>query len=376
MPKRQAILVGCVALFGFLIFAFVRSQRSRLIIEGEPVEVWIRQLASDVWCEDAKRALIGAGLPVLPHVVRAFEKADSFPHRAQSKLHNFNDATAQMVSAPFPWDRIRADMAEVMGVVGSNYRFAHGVNAGPTPVELQIAVDCLTRGLQDTNGATRFAEGLWRIGSNAQSAVPALLQALQNKDIHERTVFGALGNIGPGRYTNEVLHALSKGLRANDPNTVLTGIEALSGMNESAAAAVPALIELMDGQDRIASAALRTLARIGHLPPELKPKLEKLITLPDEFRRAGAAVALLRIEPENAKAITLIRECLQTNQPANLRSSTVYLLGGMGREAKVFENDLRQLERDRDRNVAGFTRDVLNTLGSEDGKKDERAANF
>jgi HEAT repeat protein len=372
VPKQRAILVGCVALVCFLIFEFVRSPRSRLIIEGEPVEVWIRQLASDTWREHAKRALISAGLPVLPHVARAFEKADSFPHRAQSKLHNFNDTTAQMVNAPFPWERIRADLAEVMGAVGSNYRFTHGVNAGPAPVQLQIAVDGLTRGLQDTNSESRegFAQELWRIGPHAQSAVPALLLALQNKDLRETKVFGALGNIGPGPYTNEVLHALGKGLRAKDPAIVLSAIEALSGMSDSAASAVPALVQLMeDSDDRIANAALRTMARIGHLPSQVKPKLEKLITLPDEFRRAGAAVALLRIEPGNAKALTLVRECLETTKPANLRSSTVYLLGGMGREAKIFENDLRQLEHDRDGNVAGFARDILNTLRSDDAQK-------
>jgi hypothetical protein len=38
------------------------------------VEVWIWQLASDTWREEAKRALTAAGLPALPHIAQAFEK--------------------------------------------------------------------------------------------------------------------------------------------------------------------------------------------------------------------------------------------------------------------------------------------------------------
>jgi HEAT repeat protein len=226
-------------------------------------------------------------------------------------------------------------------------------------------VDCLTRGLEDKNENVRIwcAQELWRIGPNARSAVPALLQALQNSNAPPRTILGALGNIGPGAYTTEVLQALEKGLRSNDRHTRSAAIEALSGMTANAAGAVPALVEAMNsGNNELADPALRTLARIGHLPKDLQPKLEQLMDSENEFRRAGAAVALLRIEPENTRALSVVRQCLQTNNPKNLRSSTVYLLGGMGREAKTFERELQNLAQDNDPNVKTFARDALSAM--------------
>jgi HEAT repeat protein len=353
-----------VTIATLLALFYSRSRQAELLVEGEPVDVWVRQLASDTWRDEAKRALIAARLPVVPHLARAFEKADSIPQRAQNRLRQFNDATAKMVNAPFPWEKVRMDLAEIMGTICSNYRFKGGAD-DPAPKEVTIAVDCLTRALQQTNGELRewCAQELWRIGPNAQSAVPALLDALQSGQLRETKVFGALGNIGPGPYTNEVLQALGKGLRASDRTVKLAAIEALSGMTEHAAAAVPALADLLDdADDQIANAALRTLARIGHLPRELKPKFERLLELPDDSRRAAAAVALLRIEPGHAPAIAMVRSCVETNQPANLRSSTVYLLAGIGGDAKIFENDLATLSHDGDLNVATFARDALKEL--------------
>jgi hypothetical protein len=362
MPKRGSIVLFCIAIGLLVIWLLARTQRSEVLVEGESIDVWVRQLASETWREDAKHALTAAGLPALPDLARAFEQRDSLSHRAQSRLYTLNDQTATVVKAPFPWEKVRSDLAEIMGAIGKSYRFgAHEQRSAP-PRELQIAVDALSRGLQDTNAIMRewCAQQLAGIGPNAQSAIPVLLRALQAGQIRDVMVFQAFGTIGPGAFTNEVVHALGKGLRASSRAVQLAAVEALSGMTGEAAAAVPALVDLLNNSDAgLGDAALRTLARIGHLPAELNPRLERLLNTSDVFGRAAAAVALLRIDATHARAVAVVKECIQTNKITALRSSTVYLIGGMGSEATVFQSELNQLQYDPDPNVATFARDAL-----------------
>jgi HEAT repeat protein len=219
---------------------------------------------------------------------------------------------------------------------------------------------------QDANVRIWCAQELWRIGPYARGAVPALLSAMQNGDLRAITALRALAIIGPGAYTNEVLQAMQNGLRSKDREVRWAAIDSLSGLTDTAAPAVPALVKIMNGDDpQLAETALRTLARIGHLPKELKPKLEELIGAENAFRRAGAAVALLRIEPDDARAISVVRECLDSNRSPNVRSSTLYLLSGIGRDAKPFESELRRLVQDSDANVKTFARDALRALQPE-----------
>jgi hypothetical protein len=86
----------------------------------------------------------------------------------------------------------------------------------------------------------------------------------------------------------------------------------------------------------------------------------------DDYTRAWAAIALLRINPSDEFAKGLALECLRPERPRTLRSSTLYLILGMHGEAAIFEKDLRRLTSDQDKIVSMWSRQALKSIGAKE----------
>jgi HEAT repeat protein len=122
-------------------------------------------------------------------------------------------------------------------------------NAGS---EAKPALGALTRRLSDPDLYVRrfAAQAIGSIGSEAQSAIPYLQTVLSNrreeKEVQEAAVV-ALGNLGKGGV--EILVAVMKD-RNREGDVRRKAVESLGKIGTDARAAIPALVEVLQGKDR------------------------------------------------------------------------------------------------------------------------------
>ena len=137
-------------------------------------------------------------------------------------------------------------------------------------------------------------------------------------------------------------------------------------MGSEAGTAISLLIErLGDRDEQIRTSSLRALARMGNLPSEARGKLLPFLEDTNAAARAGAAVALMRLNPNDPAAIAVISDCLKARDPPNLRSSTLFLMMGMGSTAKTFLPELRTSLADTNSSVARCARKLVMEIDPE-----------
>jgi HEAT repeat protein len=155
----------------------------------------------------------------------------------------------------------------------------------------------------------RLVETLGRFGSDAESAVPAILAELEAagpRPSYIRSLIETLGRIGPGATPAAPALARIVAERFSDgpqPNEMLGPlIVALSRIGEPP---VAILIERLSNRDP----ELRQLAAelLGKIGPRAKASTEKLAAIIDNRREPGcrtaAAIALSRIDPDSARVV-------------------------------------------------------------------------
>jgi HEAT repeat protein len=159
---------------------------------------------------------------------------------------------------------------------------------------------------------------LWRIDHGAKEAIPALVDALKSPILPPRTPaalpgrFGvlstssppicqqaaeALGEMGP--HAREAVPALTAYLKDSELSSYHPYYAlALSKIDRQAAgAAVPALIEVLDGKTHAISRqeAAKALGEIGAQARAAVPSLQKAVKDPDVALRSEATDALKKI---------------------------------------------------------------------------------
>jgi hypothetical protein len=186
-----------------------------------------------------------------------------------------------------------------------------------------------------------------------------------NKD-DKKHICNALGRIGCDESNGSLVAvALGDALRSEDINLKLAAIEAFAGLDSAGREAVPKLIRLLNessSQPVIYRPLVRSLARIGNLPADSRARFLEFINDKDEYVRAGAAIALLRIDPRDELAKKVALECLGREKPLTLRTSTLYLIIGMHRESVIFRNELAALANDEEEPVAKRSRQALEEI--------------
>jgi HEAT repeat protein len=200
---------------------------------------------------------------------------------------------------------------------------------------LDPGLQFLARGLKDPNPRIRLAtvEFLETLGDGAVSAVPALLEALEDCDRFVRwaaaRTFGRmdLDELGPRR-ERIIVPAIARLLFDPDVDVCKTAAGTLQRFGPQAAAAVPSLARVTaQGDPEVRVAAMQAL---GALNPEdavraVRALLNALRNADADVRRT-AAETLGRIGPLARDAIGPLRQALQDDNPAVRRAASDALL--------------------------------------------------
>lgn len=248
-------------------------------------------------------------------------------------------------------------------------------------------VEALIAALEDESVIVRSqaATALGRIGSKAHTAVPALIQMLDNHDEISwvrRSALAALGDIGPaaeqaiqtivtffntnpaaGLYTTTdtlkrigvpAISALTTILLESDEKNREQAARAFFYLGHDAISAVPVLMTaLADSSLTVRKAAMSALGAIG---PTASPAIAKLINLSqDDDLQTWAVDALIKIDPDAQNSA--IREAVQNVPASNERIGTLLWLGETARAISLILDELAQ-----ERGSTPFYTEHLNTL--------------
>jgi HEAT repeat protein len=163
-----------------------------------------------------------------------------------------------------------------------------------------LAVPNLRRALRDDEVRGYAAVALGDIGPAAYSAVPDLIESLEDTTNGSRDKAAiALGKIG--ERAAAAIPALKKALRAEDANIRWSAANALGQIKGAAATTVPALTEALSDEDMfVRYFAAQSLARYGPDAREAVPRLAVLFRNGSDGEREIAADALMAIDSEAA----------------------------------------------------------------------------
>ncbi len=212
---------------------------------------------------------------------------------------------------------VRQAAAEVLGMIGPPARKAVPTLAGALkdksplvalaaalalatvdPTRAREAVPLLTDSLDNPYAAEALAE----IGPDARAAVPALIVALKprqgvaDNDAVRGAARHALACIGP-----PAVPGLSDTLKDKDEGVVILAAEALGSILPPQKEAVSALRAALKRDRAHTSAYAFALGEIGPAAREAVPDLTPLLA--DDALRPQVAVALMRIDSEQAKKV-------------------------------------------------------------------------
>jgi len=147
-------------------------------------------------------------------------------------------------------------------------------------------------GRETESGPCQAATALGSLGSDAEPAVPALVDAFRHADADvRRGAARALGEIGP-----PAVHALRRAL--DDPNVEVrrNAVEAFRWMGEPA---LPELISaLKNAMPPVRRSAARSIGRLGNAAKTAEAALVEAVNDPDAEVRDAAAKALGAIRKE------------------------------------------------------------------------------
>jgi HEAT repeat protein len=188
------------------------------------------------------------------------------------------------------------------------------------------------------------ARGLGEIGEDAGDAVPALIEALdqdqeETKDYY-RAVAKSLGDIGSGAKA-----AVPDLIELYEKKEIEAAIWALGSIGKDA---VPSLIKLLNHKDdeKVRADAAFALVLVGEDAEAAVNDLRNAIKdeNEDEKVRARAAVALVQIDPAQAQSVSteLIAALGQSDdkQDKETQARAALLLGQLGRDALVSKTQI------------------------------------
>jgi HEAT repeat protein len=168
-------------------------------------------------------------------------------------------------------------------------------------------------------------------GAEAEAAVPALIEALNDEDLYVR------------KYA----------------------ISALQSMGLEAKAAIPAIVEkLRDPEESVRQSAAHKLGYMKGVDPKVAvPPLTEALKDKDSLVRVNAANSLRRVGGEIKIVIPVLLEVLQNkNYPSSTRREAAWSLGWIGPPATKAIPSLLQLVNDEDETVRAAVMEALKKI--------------
>jgi HEAT repeat protein len=261
MRKRVqiAIAILLVIVAGVIAWQAVRERQTGPVCRGRRLDYWLQQYAKQTpQLSEATNAFRQLGERAVPWLVQILNAPDSF---------------------------------------GSWYQRAYDGNAHYLP-------QFLTAGLPEPRQMeSRLAalDALALLAPSAHSAMPAIINALNDKDVDlRRSAAIILGQLGP--ITSNVVPALVSALTNGDWYTEQEALRVLGGMGPRATNAIPALVNEL----KHLHPDFRTWAAegLGNMGPGAKSATTALMLTATQdhvlWVREAASSALLRIDPEAA----------------------------------------------------------------------------
>ena len=226
------------------------------------------------------------------------------------------------------------------------------------------AVPELTKALKDNHDQTRQSAiyGLSLAGADAHTAVPSLIEALQepNPEIRDRA-FDALSQI---RHPSTVT-ALSRKLRHSSAGVRVLAARCLASMGPWAREAIPFLIEASGDTDSdVRQSAVEALGKIRPNSETVIAALSKALSDPRPHVRAKAAEALGAGGSAAASAVPALIERLK-DEDRKIRATAAESLGAIGGPAAAALAALSQVAQDPDPDVSAKARDAIGQINKD-----------
>jgi HEAT repeat protein len=239
------------------------------------------------------------------------------------------EAAKKAVDAAKEMGAVPREVAAKQAVVAAKEAVAAAAAKAPVPALIKALKDDKDEDVRD-----RAAEALGAFGDPAESAVPALTEALKDKSAMVRaSAAEALGELHEWILANsDTVTALLALLKDPDVDVRETVADALNEIGPLTAAAIPALVEALGDT----SAVVRELAAetLGDLGPMGKDKdaekaLIKALKDTEKEVRASAAEALMLIKPQTPAAVQALVDA-RNDDVISVRCAVAEALGVNG----------------------------------------------
>ena len=297
---RKRLYIGLAVLGLVLIAGFLGAKRQPepVVYRGKPVRVWAMQMgAGQAEREEAAAALKQLGTNAVPELVRMLGTRDSFLRIGLWRLQSKLPAQAQKILARM----VRPPAA------------------------------ARTRGLA--------ARSLVVIGPEAESAVPALYDALEDESYEVRDPAAAsLSKLAPA-----VLPLMTNGLQSSDGPTRRRAARAVGLVRPPGVPLRPLVLALLrspDPADRLQG--VLTLMKMGMPNPAMVRAYVGAVKDPDAQVRLAAVHALSMTGLQAGISLPGLTNALADAMPA-VRESAAQILGNFGARAQPALAKLRQM---------------------------------
>ena len=180
---------------------------------------------------------------------------------------------------------------------------------------------------EDHNVRRAAAEALWKLGPEAEPAIPELIEALSSEEDGDVSGRARRALVAIGEPSVEPLVGA---LRSDDQGARTQAAYALAQMRDKAKAARPALIELL--KDKGYTGNWRLEQAITGQGKDVIPDLVKAMDDPDFVVRVRVAGVLSRFGQDGKAAVPVLIEALD-HEDATIRRSAVFYLTEMGQAA-------------------------------------------
>ena len=379
--QKSKLLFYCgvaLVVVGILAFRTLREPSH----EGKTVTEWMQEYETNSH-SSAREALLELGSEAIPFIKRGLENRQGAVEGLYSNAWRRLPAGAQeSLPAPDSGDDISdRTLIKMAGVIGRRLaaleRQGEPVGGPDIATLVPFLVEELEKPLPQSGYDSRPANKrraviytLGYIGAKSRPAVPALTKIAISAENRDRTAaLQALRSIGSD--TDEPVIPLLQMLRDTQVNhrVRIFAASALAKFGPLSKPAVPLFTEWAQQKDdadfrRLGSQGLVT---IGHYPFKTRAALKSLLKeadiadLPPEenWARIAVAVAVWRIEPDNALAARVVEDYLHRGSDAESahpwRVSTIHNLGECGPDMRHALPLLRDLGATGDDRTSFYT---------------------
>jgi HEAT repeat protein len=336
------VLVACLTGLAFFTSAPVlrgAEPKPELVIDGKSWSAWVEQLRGQ---DEKQRRRAGEALTALAAqaqpavsaaVERILDEAATNPGGTAQALYSLRGLAVPGLTQAL-WDESRAR------------RFVAIYTLGHLGSLARPAVPSLMRALADEEAPirARAAEALG--GIKAHSAAAALTRLLQDKEQSVRTA-AALALVELGGTGENLVPVVLTWLKSAERDQRLTALEVLTLLRREAVPALPALLKMLDDDDRqIRRSAFVCLQQIGPPGRAAGPALAAIlkdVNRSEDHLAAGRALWVIARSPE---VVPFLQAFIKVKGPE--RAEAAELLGRVGKSADavpVLLEELRQAKK-------------------------------